>query len=177
MYRYSTQMKLEEAKKNFVEAWGTLGTNWGINRTMAQIHALLMVTEQPLSTDEIMAILDASRGNVNMNMRTLIDWGLAERKTKLGERMEFFVGEKDIWRVAVNIIRERRKREIDPLRSTLRDLKMIDDREDKPEEYQRFMKLLTDIDGFADSADKITDKMMLADQNWFFGTMMKMMLK
>ena len=170
-------MKLEEAKRNFVEAWGTLGTNWGINRTMAQIHALLMVSEEPLSTDEIMEILDISRGNANMNTRALIDWGLAERKIKLGERMEFFVGEKDIWKVAVKIIRERRKREIDPLRATLRDLKMIDDKEEKKEEYQKFMKLLNDIDGFADSADKITDKMVLADQNWFFGTMMKLMIK
>ena len=170
-------MKLEEAKRNFVEAWGTLGTNWGINRTMAQIHALLMVSEEPLSTDEIMEILDISRGNANMNTRALIDWGLAERKIKLGERMEFFVGEKDIWKVAVKIIRERRKREIDPLRATLRDLKMIDDKEEKKGEYQKFMKLLNDIDGFADSADKITDKMVLADQNWFFGTMMKLMIK
>lgn len=170
-------MKLEEAKRNFVEAWGTLGTNWGINRTMAQIHALLMVSEQPLSTDEIMEILDISRGNTNMNVRALIDWGLAERKIKLGERMEFFVGEKDIWKVAVKIIRERRKREIDPLRATLRDLKMIDDKDEKKEEYQRFIKLLNDIDGFADSADKITDKMVLADQNWFFGTLMKLMVR
>ena len=170
-------MKLEEAKRNFVEAWGTLGTNWGINRTMAQIHALLMVSEQPLSTDEIMEILDISRGNANMNTRALIDWGLAERKIKLGERMEFFVGEKDIWKVAVKIIRERRKREIDPLRTTLRDLKMIDDKDDKKEEYARFMKLLDDIDGFADSADRIADKMVLADKNWFFGTMMKLMVK
>ncbi len=170
-------MKLEEAKKNFVEAWGTLGTNWGINRTMAQIHALLMVSEQPLSTDEIMEILDISRGNANMNIRALIDWGLAERKIKLGERMEFFVGEKDIWKVAVKIIRERRKREIDPLRSTIRDLKMIDDKDDKKDEYQRFIKLLNDIEGFADSADKIADKMVLADQNWFFGTLMKLMIK
>ena len=170
-------MKLEEAKRNFVEAWGTLGTNWGINRTMAQIHALLMVSEQPLSTDEIMEILDISRGNANMNTRALIDWGLAERKIKLGERMEFFVGEKDIWKVAVKIIRERRKREIDPLRSTLRDLKMIDDKNEKKEEYARFIKLLDDIDGFADSADRIADKMALADKNWFFGTMMKLMVK
>jgi DNA-binding transcriptional regulator GbsR (MarR family) len=170
-------MKLAEAKKNFVEAWGTLGTNWGINRTMAQIHALLLVSEEPLSTDEIMELLDISRGNTNMNMRALIDWGLAERKIKLGERMEFFVGEKDIWKVAVKIIRERRKREIDPLRNNIRDLRMIDDKDEKKEEYQKFMKLLNDIDGFADSADKITDKMVLADQNWFFGTMMKLMVR
>ena len=170
-------MELAEAKQKFIDSWGTLGQEWGINRTMAQIHALLLVSEQPLSTDEIMEILDISRGNTNMNMRALIDWGLAERKIKLGERMEFFVGEKDIWKVAVKIIRERRKREIDPMRATLRDLKFIEDKDEKKEEYQRFIKLLDDIDSFADSADKIADKMVLADKNWFFGTMMKLMIK
>ncbi len=170
-------MKLAEAKKQFVETWGTLGTNWGINRTMAQIHALLMVSEEPLSTDDIMQALDISRGNANMNIRALIDWGLAERRTKLGERMEYFAGDKDIWRVAVKIIRERRKREIDPMRSSLRDLKMIDDRDANKKEYDQFIKLLTDIEGFADSADKITDKMVLADRNWFYGTLMKMIIK
>ena len=170
-------MKLKEAKRNFVEAWGTLGTNWGINRTMAQIHALLLVSEEPLSTEEIMEALDISRGNANMNMRALIDWGLAERKIKLGERMEFFVGEKDIWKVAVKIISGRRKREIDPLRSTLRDLKLIDDKDENKEEYQRFIKLLEDIGKFADSTDKVAVKMVSTDKNWFINPMMKLIVK
>ncbi|MFN8287315.1 MAG: transcriptional regulator [Chitinophagales bacterium] len=170
-------MKLEEAKQKFVEAWGTLGTNWGINRTMAQIHALLLVSEEALTTDEIMEKLDISRGNANMNLRALIDWGLAERKIKLGERAEYFTGEKDIWKVAVRIIRERRRREIDPLRSTLRDLRMIDDKEQKRDEYKAFIKLMDDIDGFAASADRITDKMVMSDQSWFYGSLMKMIMK
>lgn len=170
-------MKLDEAKKQFVEAWGTLGTNWGINRTMAQIHALLLVSPEALTTDEIMEKLDISRGNANMNLRALIDWGLAERKTRLGERMEYFTGEKDIWKVAVRIIRERRKREIDPLRTTLRDLRLIDDKDQKKDEYKAFMRLIDDIDGFAESADRITDKMVLSDQNWFYGSLMKLIVK
>jgi DNA-binding transcriptional regulator GbsR (MarR family) len=170
-------MKLEEAKQRFVETWGTLGTNWGINRTMAQIHALLLVTDELLSTDQIMETLDISRGNANMNLRALIDWGLAERRLKPGERMEFFAGEKDIWKVAVKIIRERRKREIDPLRSTLRDLKMIDDKDLKKEEYKTFMKLIDDIDSYAESLDRVADKLTLTDKGWFFGTLMKMMTK
>lgn len=170
-------MKLEEAKLRFVEAWGTLGTNWGINRTMAQIHALLLVSDEPLTTDDLMDKLDISRGNANMNVRALIDWGLAERRTKLGERVEYFTGEKDIWKVAVRIIRERRKREIDPLRVTLRDLKMIDDKEQNKEQYKTFMKVLEDIDSFAEGADKMTDKLVLSDKNWFFGTLMKLMVK
>lgn len=144
---------------------------------MAQIHALLLVTDEPLSTDQIMETLDISRGNANMNLRALIDWGLAERRLKTGERMEFFAGEKDIWKVAVKIIRERRKREIDPLRSTLRDLKMIDDKDLKKDEYKTFMKLIDDIDSYAESLDKVADKLVLTDQGWFFGTMMKMMAK
>lgn len=170
-------MKLEEAKQRFVEAWGTLGTNWGINRTMAQIHALLLVTDEALTTDQIMEILNISRGNANMNLRALIDWGLAERKVKLGERVEYFSGEKDIWKVAVKIIRERRKREIDPLRSTLRDLKMIDDKEQKKDEYKAFIKLLDDIDSYAESMDRMADKLVLTDRSWFFGTLMKLMVK
>ena len=170
-------MKLTEAKQKFVEAWGTLGTNWGINRTMAQIHALLLTADEPLSTEQIMEQLDISRGNANMNIRALIDWGLAERKVKLGERMEYFTGEKDIWKVAVKIIRERRKREIDPLRQTLRDLKMIDDKEQKKEEYKTFVKMLDDIDSYAESMDKVADKLVLTDKSWFFGTLMKLMTK
>ena len=170
-------MKLDEAKTKFVEAWGTLGTNWGINRTMAQIHALLLVSDEHLTTDQIMERLDVSRGNVNMNIRALIDWGLAERKVKLGERVEYFTGEKDVWKVAVKIIRERRKREIDPLRLTLRDLKMIDDKELKKEEYKAFVKMLDDIDSYAESMDKIADKLVAENKSWFFGTMMKLMSK
>lgn len=170
-------MKLDEAKTKFVEAWGTFGTNWGINRTMAQIHALLLVSNEPLTTDQIMELLDVSRGNVNMNMRALIDWGLAERITRLGERIEYFAGEKDIWKVAVKIIRERRKREIDPLRKTLRDLKMIDDKDVKKDEYKAFIKMIEDIDNYAESMDRIADKLMLADKNWFYGTLMKMVAK
>jgi DNA-binding transcriptional regulator GbsR (MarR family) len=170
-------MKLDEAKTKFVEAWGTFGTNWGINRTMAQIHALLLVSEAPLTTDQVMEKLDVSRGNVNMNMRALIDWGLAERVVKLGERAEYFTGEKDIWKVAVKIIRERRKREIDPLRKTIRDLKMIDDKEQKKDEYKTFVKMMDDIDGYAESMDRIADKLMLEDKGWFFGTLMKMVSK
>jgi len=170
-------MKLDEAKQQFVEAWGILGTNWGINRTMAQIHALLLVSEEPLSTDQIMEQLDISRGNANMNLRALIDWGLAERKLKLGERMEFFAGEKDIWKVAVKIIRERRKREIEPLRNTLRDLRMIDDKDQRKEESKAFIQLVDDIDSYAESMDKIADKLTVTDRGWFFNILMKLVGK
>src|SRR6188768_1517131 len=105
-------MELKEAKDKFLNAWGTLGTSWGINRTMAQIHALLLISDSELTTEEIMEDLNISRGNANMNIRALMDWGLVHKKIKQGERKEYFVSEGDIWEIARLIARERRKREL-----------------------------------------------------------------
>lgn len=83
-------MELKEASDKFIQNWAQLGTNWGINKTMAQIHALLLISKNSLSAEEIMEKLLISRGNTNMNVRALIDWGLVYREYKIGERMEFF---------------------------------------------------------------------------------------
>ncbi|RYF71640.1 MAG: transcriptional regulator, partial [Cytophagaceae bacterium] len=108
-------MEFAEAKDKFIQTWGTLATQWGINRTMAQIHALLMISPDSLDTDTIMAELQISRGNANMNIRDLMDWGLVFKKLKSGERREFFYAEKDIWKVARQVVKERRRREIAPV--------------------------------------------------------------
>ena len=89
-------MKLKEAEEKFISAWGTFGTQWGINRTMAQIHALLLISEKALSAEDIMKELNISRGNVNMNVRELMLWGIVHKVLKFGERKEFFTAEKDI---------------------------------------------------------------------------------
>src|SRR5687768_11179912 len=119
-------MKLEEAKQEFINSWGVLGTQWGINRTMAQIHALLLVTAEPMHAEEIMEALQISRGNANMNLRDLMAWGLVDKVLKPGERREYFSAEKDIWKVSMRIIRERRKRELDPMLQVLEGLKDIE---------------------------------------------------
>ena len=115
-------MQVNEAKQQFIQAWGTLGSNWGINRTMSQVHALLLLAEEPLSTDEIMADLQISRGNANMNVRALIEWGLVSKILKPGDRKEYFVAEKQISKVARQIARERRKRELQPVLTTLAEI-------------------------------------------------------
>ena len=107
-------MELKEAREKFVEAWGTFGSAWGINRSMAQVHALLLISTDPLSTEDVMEQLNISRGNANMNLRALIDWNLVRRVLKSGERREFFEAEKDVWKVATHITRERKKRELEP---------------------------------------------------------------
>ena len=76
----------EEALARFIEFWGDMASNWGINRTMAQIHALLYAVERPLDTDEIMERLQISRGNANMNLRSLVDWNLVKKVHQHGSR-------------------------------------------------------------------------------------------
>lgn len=165
-------MKLTEAKAQFISSWGAFGTHWGINRTMAQIHALLMVSPSPMSQDDIMEALDISRGNVNMNIRDLISWGLVDRVLLPGERREYFSAEKDIWKVATQIIKERKKRELDPMLKLLSQLENVDGDKKDPETKQ-FLDTVSGIRKFGGQADKMLDVMVKADESWFLGSLLK----
>src|SRR6218665_2784840 len=140
-------MDIKEAKQQFIQSWGVFGSNWGINRTMAQIHALLLVAPDALNADEIMEELQISRGNVNMNLRDLMNWGIVDKVLKPGERKEFFVAEKDIWKVAMRIMKERKKRELDPIIQTMEQIKGVEDQKD--EETKAFLATVTQIQKFA----------------------------
>src|SRR5437762_9496599 len=107
------------ARDKFVSQWGAIGSAWGINRTMAQIHALLITAPVPLSTDEVMVELKISRGNAHTNLRDLVSWGLVRSVVRKGERKEFFEAEKDVWRMFCTVIRERRRRELRPAMEVL----------------------------------------------------------
>lgn len=110
---------LQEARDEFVTQWGAMGSAWGINRTMAQIHALLITTQQPLSTDDIMEELKISRGNAHGNLRELVSWGLVRSVVRKGERKEYFEAEKTVWKMFCIVIRERRRRELRPAMEVL----------------------------------------------------------
>ena len=110
---------LSEARNLLVRRWGDMGGYWGINRTMAELHALLFVTREPLCTDDIMEQLQISRGNASMNLRALVDWGLIERVHKFGDRKEYFQADADVWHMFETIMRERRRREVEPIVATL----------------------------------------------------------
>jgi len=160
-------MELEEAREKFIQAWGALGTNWGINRTMAQIHALLLISHESLSADEIMSELNISRGNANMNIRALINWGLVKKEHKPKERREYFFAEKDIWQVAKQVTIERRKRELKPVLKVLKDLKEIEgDKSD--EEVKAFINSVSNLEKIVEQTDKILEIILKSDQQWFF---------
>lgn len=166
-------MNLQEGRENFIQAWGTLGASWGINKAMAQIHGLLLVSAKSLTTEEIMEELSMSRGNANMNVRTLIDWGLVYREHKAGDRKEYFFAEKDIWEVARRVARERRKRELEPMMRMLIQLKEV--KSDKSKEAEEFKKVTAEITRFSQKADGMLDKFVRSDEHWFYGTLVKLM--
>ncbi len=166
-------MKINEAKGKFVQAWGTLGSNWGISRTMAQIHALLLVAPDALSAEEVMEELSISRGNANLNLRALMDWGLVHKELRAGERKEFFIAEKDIWKVFRQVAKERRKRELEPMIRVLESLREIESSGKKMEE-KAFSQSIEGIYKFATKADKTLDRLVRADENWFLGAVLKL---
>ncbi len=165
-------MKLKEAKKQFIQTWARLGAEWGINRTMAQVHALLLATERSLTTDDVMEELSISRGNANINLRELMNWNLIYRETVPGDRKEYFRAEKDIWEIAKRIARERKKREIEPL---LRELSQIEKVDENTSEAKQFTKTIADIHTMADKMNKGMETMMRAEENWFYGAILKLL--
>jgi DNA-binding transcriptional regulator GbsR (MarR family) len=166
-------MKLAEAKAQFIASWGAFGTHWGINRTMAQIHALLLITPQPLTADDVMEELSISRGNANMNIRELIDWGLIDRVLIQGERKEFFSAEKDIWKVAKQIVKERKKRELEPMIKTIKALSEVEGDKKDPA-VKQFNDTINGIRKLTEQTDKTLDSILKAEESWFWGTMVKL---
>ncbi|MBX3382730.1 MAG: ArsR family transcriptional regulator [Phycisphaeraceae bacterium] len=116
---------LREAQDRFIAVWGQMSGAWGISRTMAEVHALLYITGHSLCTDDIMERLDISRGNASMSLRALVEWGIAERVHKRGDRKEYFRSEQDVWAMFRAIVRERIKREVDPLLASLYEIRDI----------------------------------------------------
>ena len=166
-------MKLNEARQQFISSWGAFGTHWGINRTMAQIHALLLVNPDPLTQDDIMEELNVSRGNVNMNIRELINWGLVDRVILPGERKEYFAAEKDIWKVVRQIVKERKKRELEPMLQLLDKLENVEgDRREK--EVKAFVDTVSGIKKLGRQADKTLDTLIRAEESWFVSNLVRM---
>lgn len=164
-------MSLTTAKKQFVQSWGEMGACWGINKTMAQIHALLIASEKPLSTDSVMEELQISRGNANMNLRELINWGLIRRTSIPGDRKEYFYSETDVWKMFCTIARERKKREIEPvIRSLTECMDMVKD--DKA--GKEFREKLGDLLSFVKTADSVLGKIATSDKDRIVSFLVKM---
>ena len=165
-------MEYQEGRDKFIQAWGTLGTQWGINRTMAQIHALLLLSPEALSAEDVMEGLQISRGNANMNLRALMDWELVFKELKPGERKEFFVAEKNMMEIVKAITTQRKKKELEPLIKVLNDLSVVKGDSDDEKE---FSKVVNDFLMFSNKADSTLDNLIKSDGNWLLGSLFKLM--
>lgn len=168
-------MEFKEAKNKFVQTWGALGSQWGINKTMAQIHALLMISAEPVSMEDIMEELQISRGNASMNLRGLMDWGIVYKEYKAGERREFFTAEKDLDELAVKISRERSKREIKPALKVLKEVSSI--KANTTSEEKHFVDQTKKLYDFVLQADNVLDKITEYKDNWLAQLLVKFMKK
>ena len=106
--------ELSQTKKQFILHWGEMGNRWGINRTVAQIHALLHVSPTPLTAEEIAETLSVARSNVSTSLRELQGWGLVRAVHVLGDRRQHFDSIKDVWEMFKIILEQRKRREVDP---------------------------------------------------------------
>src|SRR5262245_50129615 len=112
--------RLDEVAEAFVGLWRSMGSLWGISPTMAEIHGLLYITGAALSMDDLMDRLRISRGNVSMNLGKLVEWGLVRRVHQRGDRRDYYESLKDVWEMFTLVAAQRKRREIDPILTTLR---------------------------------------------------------
>ena len=157
MMKVKADDRLEQAREEFIAQWGAMGTQWGINRTMAQIHALLMTAAVPMSTDEVMEALEISRGNAHANLKELVAWGLLRVVVRKGERREYFEAEKDVWRIFTVVARERKRREIDPALEVVRRC-AEESRGIATPEGRAFHEQMRQLEEFVEFASRMADR-------------------
>ena len=150
-------MKLTPVMERFVLHWGEMGTRWGVNRSVAQIHALLYLSPTPMAADEITEILSIARSNVSTSLKELQAWGLVRISHVLGDRRDHFETDKDMWVLFTKIVEERKRREIDPTLTVLRQcvLEAEDDTETPAEIKQRIKNTLDFLENLSDWYDRI----------------------
>lgn len=150
-----TESPLDDVAEEFVGLWRRMSSLWGISPTMAEIHGLLYITGAALSMDDIMDRLNISRGNVSMNLSKLAEWGLIRRVHKRGDRRDYYESLRDVWEMFTLVAAQRKRREIDPILSTLRDCenRLASSRNDQADERRRrvhdLLAVLALMDGLA----------------------------
>ena len=156
-------MQLLEAKQEFIETWGELGSEWGINRSMGQVHALLLVSQVPMCTDSIMDALDISRGCVNKSIRSLLDWGIVFKVSIEGDRKEYFSADKNIFNMFKSILARRKETELDPMVEKLNEL---NDTELSGEGSEEVKAVFEDLLMFSKTAQRSVNNFIKADSKF-----------
>lgn len=144
MTEINVESRLPPSIAQFVLHWGDLGNQWGVNRSVAQIHALLFISDKPLTAEEVAEQLGLARSNVSNSVKELLAWKLIRRVPVMGDRRDHYTAEEDIWEMAKRIAQGRKEREIDPAEAALRACNAAagDDRDISPEARQKLADML-----------------------------------
>jgi DNA-binding transcriptional regulator GbsR (MarR family) len=138
-------MKVSQMTLSLILHFGEMGSRWGLNRTLGQMYALIVLTEAPLNADQISEALQISRSNVSMGLKELKSWNLIKLQHIQGDRKEYFSAPSDVWEIARTLIIERRKRELDPTLTTLRDALLQEPVTETDEYAQKRVKEMHDL--------------------------------
>ncbi len=138
--------KLSSVQQKFVLHWGEMGTRWGINRTVAQVHALLFISPGPLNADDIVETLAVARSNVSTSLKELQGWGIVKLVHVLGDKRDHFESMKDVCEMFRVVLDERKKREIDPTMRLLHECIAEAEKDKDPDEYT--LERLRDLNTF-----------------------------
>jgi len=168
-------MELQEAKQQFIDTWGALGSEWGINKSVAQVHALLLSSSKPLSTDEIMERLVISRGNANMSIRQLVEYGIVYKKHIAGDRKEYFVAEKEVLKWAMKIAIMRKQKELDPVMEILKDITLAT-KNDPSDEGKEFHQTVKEIQVLTDQLETIANKIFSTNRGELLVKLIKLIM-
>ena len=151
----------QQAIEQFVLLWGEMASAWGINKTMAQIHALLYSENRPLDTDTIMEQLSISRGNANMNLRNLLQWQLVHKVHFKGRRKDYYTAEKDVWNIVSVVVHERQLREVEPIKENLVEcLRLFEANGTESPEETEFRERIENFIEFLEMFDRFTKAML-----------------
>jgi DNA-binding transcriptional regulator GbsR (MarR family) len=148
-------MTLSEVQQRFILHWGEMGSRWGINRTVAQIHALLYLSGRPMHAEEIASTLEVARSNVSNSLRELQGWGIVKLAHQLGDRRDHFESMEDVWGMFEIIVAERKRREVDPTLAMLRGC--LDEKIDEPtaQRIQAMLGFFETMTGFYDDLQRL----------------------
>ena len=139
----ANNLEISPAIRRFILHWGDLGGQWGVNRSVAQIHALLIVSDRPINAEEIAETLGIARSNVSNSIKELLNWNLVLRAPVMGDRRDHFVAEGDMWEMVSRIVAMRKARELDPAAAVLE--ACLNDAKDDPAATQAAVKRLSDM--------------------------------
>src|SRR5690606_18361296 len=168
-------MKLEEDKQEFIDTWGALGSEWGINKSVAQVHALLLSSSNPLSTDDIMERLIISRGNANMSLRQLVEYGIVYKKHIAGDRKEYFIAEKEVLKWAMKIAVMRKQKELDPVMEILKEITAATEN-DRSDEGKEFHQTVKEIQVLTDQLETIANKIFSTNRGELLVKLIKLIM-